>query len=194
MKTDMSDPSESTVLLPAAGSGKRLKILTYPEKILLNPTEPLANIDGQVQQMIGCMAEAMYAAPGVGLAANQVGWGKSLLIYDLAAREGERDLRVLINPKILESEGQIVSENEGCLSIPDYRADVKRAERILIEGVDREGNPVRLEAEDFHAVVLQHEMDHLSGKLFIDRISSLKRELYKRRVRKALMRENEDDA
>ncbi|HSV92793.1 MAG TPA: peptide deformylase [Desulfobacterales bacterium] len=190
----MSDPSESTVLLPAAGSGKRLKILTYPEKILLNPTEPLANIDGQVQQMIGSMAEAMYAAPGVGLAANQVGWGKSLLIYDLGAREGERDLRVLINPKILESEGQIVSENEGCLSIPDYRADVKRAERILIEGVDREGNPVRLEAEDFHAVVLQHEMDHLSGKLFIDRISSLKRELYKRRVRKALMRENEDDA
>jgi peptide deformylase len=181
------------LLLPAAAPGARLRILTYPEKVLLNPAEPLANIDGRVQRMIDSMAEAMYAAPGVGLAANQVGWGKRLLIYDLGAREGERELRVLINPKILESEGQIVSENEGCLSIPDYRADVKRAERILIEGVDREGNPVRLEAEDFHAIVLQHEMDHLNGKLFIDRISSLKRELYKRRVRKA-MRENEDDA
>ncbi|MCU0586271.1 MAG: peptide deformylase [Desulfobacterales bacterium] len=193
MKTETPDPAESTVLLPAAAPGTRLRILTYPEKILLNPTEPLVNIDGRVQQMIDSMAEAMYAAPGVGLAANQVGWGKSLLIYDLGAREGERELRVLINPKILESEGQVVSENEGCLSIPDYRADVKRAERILIEGVDREGNPVRLEAEDFHAIVLQHEMDHLNGKLFIDRISSLKRELYKRRVRKT-MRDKEDDA
>lgn len=193
MKTETPDPAESTVLLPAAAPGTRLRILTYPEKILLNPTEPLVNIDGRVQQMIDSMAEAMYAAPGVGLAANQVGWGKSLLIYDLGAREGERELRVLINPKILESEGQVVSENEGCLSIPDYRADVKRAERILIEGVDREGNPVRLEAEDFHAIVLQHEMDHLNGKLFIDRISSLKRELYKRRVRKA-MRDSENDA
>jgi peptide deformylase len=193
MKTDTSDSEESALLLPAAAPGTRMRILTYPEKVLLNPTEPLATIDGRVQRMIDSMAEAMYAAPGVGLAANQVGWGKRLLIYDLGAREGERELRVLINPKILESEGQIVSENEGCLSIPDYRADVKRAERILIEGVDREGNPVRLEAEDFHAIVLQHEMDHLNGKLFIDRISSLKRELYKRRVRKA-MRENEDDA
>jgi peptide deformylase len=188
MKTD----TESSLLAPPVSSGSRLRIVTYPEKILLNPTEPLANIDGQVQQMIDSMAAAMYDAPGVGLAANQVGWGKSLLIYDISPREEQRDLRVLINPKILASEGEVVSENEGCLSIPDYRADVKRAERILIEGVDREGNPVRLEAADFQAIVLQHEMDHLNGKLFIDRISSLKRELYKRRVRKA-MRESEDD-
>jgi peptide deformylase len=192
MKTDTQELPESSLLVPPAFSGSRLKIVTYPEKILLNPTEPLENIDGQVQQMIDSMAEAMYAAPGVGLAANQVGWGKSLLIYDISPREEQRDLRVLINPRIIASEGQIVSENEGCLSIPDYRADVKRAERILIEGVDRDGNPVRMETEDFHAIVLQHEMDHLNGKLFIDRISSLKRELYKRRIRKA-MRETEDD-
>lgn len=192
MKTDTQKAAESPLLVSPAAPGSKLKIVTYPEKILLNPTEALENIDGRVQRMIDSMAEAMYAAPGVGLAANQVGWGKSLLVYDISAREGERDLRVLINPKILASEGEIVSENEGCLSIPDYRADVKRAERILIEGVDREGNPVRLEAEDFHAIVLQHEMDHLNGKLFIDRISSLKRELYKRRVRKA-MREQEDE-
>jgi peptide deformylase len=192
MKTDTQELPEFCLLAPPAFSGSRLKIVTYPERILLNPTEPLENIDGQVQQMIDSMAEAMYAAPGVGLAANQVGWGKSLLVYDISPREEQRDLRVLINPRIIASEGQIVSENEGCLSIPDYRADVKRAERILIEGVDRDGNPVRMETEDFHAIVLQHEMDHLNGKLFIDRISSLKRELYKRRIRKA-MRETEDD-
>ena len=192
MKSGTPEISEAPLLVTPAPAGTLLKIVTYPEQVLLNPTEPLKNIDGRVQGMIDSMAETMYAAPGVGLAANQVAWGKSLLIYDISPREEKRDLRVLINPKILASEGEIVSENEGCLSIPDYRADVKRAQRILVEGVDREGNPVRLEAEDFHAVVLQHEMDHLNGKLFIDRISSLKRELYKRRIRKAL-RESEDD-
>jgi peptide deformylase len=182
--------SESPVVAPAS-PGAKLTIVTYPEKILLNPTAPLENIDGRVQQMIDSMAATMYAAPGVGLAANQVAWGRSLLIYDISPREETRDLRVLINPKVVASEGEIISENEGCLSIPDYRSDVKRAQRVLIEGFDRDGKPVRFEAEDFHAIVLQHEMDHLNGKLFIDRISSLKRELYKRRVRKA-MRESED--
>jgi peptide deformylase len=171
----------------------QLRILTYPNTFLLKPTEPLKNIDGQVQQMIDSMAETMYAAPGVGLAAIQVGWDKSLLIYDIAPRDDRRELHVLINPKIVESEGEMISENEGCLSVPDYRADVKRAERILVEGVDRDGNPLRLEADGLHAIVLQHEIDHLTGKLFIDRISSLKRELYKRRVKKAL-RESENAA
>lgn len=185
-----TNKSESPVIAPVS-PGAKLTIVTYPEKILLNPTAPLENIDGRVQQMIDSMAATMYAAPGVGLAANQVAWGKSLLIYDISPREETRDLQVLINPKIVASEGEIISENEGCLSIPDYRSDVKRAQRVLVEGFDREGKPVRIEAEDFHAIVLQHEMDHLNGKLFIDRISSLKRELYKRRVRKA-MRESED--
>lgn len=168
----------------------QLRILTYPDTFLLKPTEPLKNIDGQVQQMIDSMAETMYAAPGVGLASIQVGWDKSLLVYDISPRDDRRELHVLINPRIVTSEGEIISENEGCLSVPDYRADVKRAERILVEGVDREGNPVRLEAEGLHGIVLQHEIDHLTGRLFIDRISSLKRELYKRRVKKAL-RESE---
>jgi len=162
-----------------------LQILTYPEKFLLKPTEPLDDIDGHVQQMIDSMAETMYAAPGIGLAANQVGWGRSLLIYDIAPRDEKRSLHVLVNPRIIDSEGEILSDSEGCLSVPDFRADVKRSERILVEGHDREGKPVRLEAEGLHAIVIQHEIDHLNGKLFIDRISSLKRELYKRRVRKA---------
>jgi peptide deformylase len=163
-----------------------LKILTYPDPFLLQPTEPLDNIDGQLQEMVAAMAEAMYAAPGVGLAAIQVGWGKRVLVYDISPQEDQRRLHVLVNPRIVAREGEMVSDAEGCLSVPDFRADVKRAERILVEGFDREGKPVRVEAEGLHAIVLQHEIDHLDGKLFIDRISSLKRELYKRRVRKAL--------
>jgi peptide deformylase len=162
-----------------------LRIVTYPEKILLKPTQPLQDIDGQVQRMIDSMAETMYAAPGIGLAANQVGWDKSLLIYDIAPHGEKRALHVLVNARIVESEGEIVSENEGCLSVPDFRADIKRSERVLVEGYDRDGKPVRLEAEGLHAVVIQHELDHLNGKLIIDRISSLKRELFKRRLRKA---------
>jgi peptide deformylase len=168
----------------------KLEILTYPNKFLLQPTAPLETINGQVQQMIDAMAEAMYLAPGIGLAAIQVGWDRSVLIYDIAARDERRDLHVLVNPRIVSSEGEIISDNEGCLSVPDFRADVKRSERILVEGFDREGKPQRVEAEGLHAIVLQHEIDHLNGRLFIDRISALKRELYKRRVRKAI-RENE---
>lgn len=184
MKSLFRNSSALEDMDPAAEKSK-LQILTYPEKFLLNPTEPLDDIDGHVQQMIDSMAETMYAAPGIGLAANQVGWGRSLLIYDIAPRDEKRSLHVLVNPRIIDSEGEILSDSEGCLSVPDFRADVKRSERILVEGHDREGKPVRLEAEGLHAIVIQHEIDHLNGKLFIDRISSLKRELYKRRVRKA---------
>ena len=164
----------------------KLEILTYPNKILLHPTKPLENIDGKVQEMISNMATTMYAAPGVGLAAIQVGWDKSLLIYDIAPRDENRDLKVIVNPKIIENEGEIISEDEGCLSVPDFRADVKRAFRILVEGVDREGNPLRIETEGMLAIVLQHEIDHLNGTLFIDHVSALKREMYKRRVKKKL--------
>jgi len=164
----------------------KLEILTYPNKILLHPTTPLENIDGLVQEMISNMATTMYAAPGVGLAAIQVGWDKSLLIYDIAPRDETRDLKVIVNPKIIESEGEIISEDEGCLSVPDFRADVKRASQILVEGVDREGSPLRIETEGLLAIVLQHEIDHLNGTLFIDHVSALKREMYKRRVKKKL--------
>jgi peptide deformylase len=177
--------AESLLILP------RLKILSYPDEVLSHKAKPLANIDGRVQEMIDKMAEAMYAAPGVGLASIQVGWEESLLIYDISPRDENRVLNVLVNPRIVESEGEMVSEDEGCLSVPDYRADVKRSERVLVEGFDRDGKPVRIEAEGLHAIVLQHEMDHLNGKLFIDRISSLKRELYKRRVKKALKNSDE---
>ena len=120
-----------------------LDILTYPDKFLKKQTEPVENIDGNLQTVFENMATTMYEAPGVGLAAPQVGIGQSFIIYDVAPREDGRELHVLVNPKIISSEGQIISENEGCLSVPEFRADVKRAERILVEGADRDGNPLR---------------------------------------------------
>ena len=164
----------------------KLKILTYPDNFLRQPVHPLDDIDGDVQQMIDQMSETMYEAPGVGLAAIQVGWNKSVLIYDVAPPEAGRSLNVLINPRIVHQEGELVSENEGCLSVPEFRADVKRSASILVEGVDREGRPLRLEAHGMLAIVLQHEIDHLNGKLFIDHISALKKQLYTRRVKKKL--------
>ncbi|MEJ2475696.1 MAG: peptide deformylase, partial [Desulfobacterales bacterium] len=118
----------------------------------------------------------------------QVGSDKQVLVYDEKPSESDRGYGVIINPTIVETEGQIISENEGCLSVPDFRSDVKRAARIVVEGVDRDGKSLRFEADGFLAIVLQHEIDHLNGTLFIDRISALKRELYKRRMKK-IMRE-----
>jgi peptide deformylase len=166
------------------------EILTYPDKFLKEPAKPVENIDEMIQKLIEDMAETMYAAPGVGLAAIQIGSDKRLFVYDESPGESKHQYRVIINPKIIESEGLMVSENEGCLSVPDFRSDVKRAARVLVEGLDRNGAPLRVEAEGFLAVVMQHEIDHLNGTLFIDRISTLKRELYKRRMRK-LLRKND---
>lgn len=161
-------------------------ILTYPDKFLTKPTKPVENIDESIQKLIEDMGATMYQAPGVGLAAIQVGSDKSVIVYDVSPRDQNRSLQVMINPKIISREGEMVSEDEGCLSVPDFRADVNRAASILVTGIDREGNPLRIEASGLLAVVLQHEIDHLNGTLFIDRISALKRELYKRRVYKKL--------
>ena len=164
----------------------KFNILTYPNKFLSQPTQPLENIDGKVQEKIDEMGLTMYDAPGVGLAAIQVGWDKSLLIYDVSPRDESRSLHVLVNPKIISREGEIVSENEGCLSVPEFRADVNRAASITVEGHDRDGNPLKIDAEGLLAIVLQHEIDHLNGTLFIEHISTLKRQMYKRRIKKQL--------
>ncbi len=166
-----------------------LDIVTYPDQFLRQKTKPVNNIDGHLQQLIDNMGTTMYNAPGLGLAAIQVGIDKQMLVYDVAPNDDSRRLNVLINPKIVSAEGQVLSENEGCLSVPDYRANVKRASRILVEGVDRAGNPLRIEAEGLLAIVLQHEIDHLNGTLFIDHISALKRQIYERRIKKMLKRQ-----
>ncbi|MEE4357473.1 MAG: peptide deformylase [Desulfococcaceae bacterium] len=165
----------------------KLKILTYPEPFLRQSAKDVENIDGDLQKLIDRMTFTMCESQGVGLASMQIGVDKSLIVFD--RRLGDKEKRepdVLINPKIVASEGSLLSENEGCLSVPDFRADVKRYAAVAVEGVDREGKPVRIERDDFLAVILQHEIDHLRGTLFIDRISSLKRQLYKRRVKKQM--------
>ncbi|HSM75529.1 MAG TPA: peptide deformylase [Desulfobacterales bacterium] len=163
-----------------------LEILTYPDRFLLKPTQPVKSINGALQDQIDRMAETMYAAPGIGLAAIQVGIDQSFLVYDIALQAGERALQVLINPRIVTKEGEVLSENEGCLSVPDFRADVLRARTVFVKGYDREGKEVEIEASGFQAIVLQHEIDHLDGTLFIEHISSLKRQLYKRRIKKQI--------
>lgn len=162
-----------------------LKIYTYPDPILRTKAEPIQNIDGDTQTLIDGMAERMYAAPGIGLAATQVGQAEQLIVYDLSPRDKGRNLSVLMNPEIIMAEGDVVYE-EACLSVIDYSAEVKRRAKIKVRGVDRHGDPVDIEAEDLLAICLQHEIDHLNGVLFIDHISSLKRALYNKKLKKMM--------
>ena len=164
---------------------EKMKIYTYPEPILRTRSDPVENIDGDLQRLIDNMAETMYEAPGVGLAANQVGESKCVIVYDISPKEDGRNLNVLINPEIVTTEGEIVRE-EACLSVIDFAADVKRFARVKIRGLDRHGTPVDIEAEGLLSVCLQHEIDHLNGILFIDHVSSLKRSLYKKKLKKLL--------
>ncbi len=165
-----------------------LHICTYPEKILRERAKPVTSVDQEITRLADYMAETMYNAPGIGLAANQVGVSKRLLVADIYPREPESDLIVLANPEIISAEGELTIE-EGCLSVPDYLAEVKRHEKVTVRGLDLKGEEVEIEAEGLLAVVLQHEIDHLNGVLFIDRISRLKRELYKRKLRKLLAKQ-----
>jgi peptide deformylase len=131
------------------------------------------------------MAETMYAAPGVGLAAPQVGVSERLIVLDVRNREGTSGLITLINPEIIEEEGRVVEE-EGCLSLPGITENVARAERVLVRGHNLDEREQEIEAEGLLAVALQHEIDHLDGILFIDRISRLKREIIQRKIRKLI--------
>jgi len=164
-------------------------ILTYPDKFLRQTAIAVTTFDDDLQVLIDDMIETMYDEPGVGLAAIQVGSDQSVVVYDVTQTEGERKAEALINPRIVSREGSMISEDEGCLSVPDFRSDVTRDAHIRVEGMDRQGNPLAIDADNFLAIVLQHEIDHLNGVLFIDRISSLKREMYKRKRKKQLRQE-----
>lgn len=157
-----------------------LRITAYPEKILREKTARVTDFDADLERLIDDMIETMYAAPGVGLAANQVGVSKQLIIIDASARDENSSLIVLINPEIVSSEGTDDSE-EGCLSLPDYTTVVKRARQVTVQGLDRDGEPIEIESDGFLAKVLQHEIDHLNGKLLIDRVGRIKREFFKKR-------------
>ncbi len=160
-----------------------LPIITYPDPLLKKPTIPVEQYNDALIRLIGDMGETMYAAPGLGLAANQVGVSHRLLVYDINWREGSRELATIVNPEIIHKEGEVVDE-EGCLSLPEYHEYVKRAEKVILRGYDRNEREIKIEAEGFLARVLQHEIDHLDGKLLIDRLSALKRQLFLRKMKK----------
>ena len=164
------------------------EIRTYPDPVLRKKTSRIEHIDNSLDRLIEDMVETMHAAPGVGLAANQVGVPLQLAVIDLSSREDEdqrHPLLVIINPEILSMEGSVIEE-EGCLSIPDYAEKVKRAARIKVRAQDRTGKQFELEAEGLMAKALQHEFDHLNGLLFVDKLSPLKKSFFKRRYKKVL--------
>jgi peptide deformylase len=165
-----------------------LRIREYPDEVLKHPAEPIKNVDGKLQALIEDMFETLYAAPGLGLAAPQVGAPIQLFVYDMGIREGEHERKIIINPTIVEQEGEI-AEEEGCLSLPDYREVVKRAARVLLKGYDRDGKEIALEAKGLEARLFQHELDHLNGVLMFDRLSPLKRDLIQRKFKKRLRAE-----
>ena len=169
------------------------KIRVYPDSILQTRAAEIESIDGRVVHLAKDMAQTMYAAPGVGLAAPQVGVSERLVVIDVTNPAGKKGLITLVNPQIIEMEGQVVEE-EGCLSLPGIRENVSRAARVLARGYDLNERERELEATGLLAVALQHEIDHLDGILFIDHISRLKRNRYEMRRKKQLRREEEAGA
>lgn len=180
-----------------------LNILTFPHSMLRRKCEPVEEIDGDLIQLLDDMADTMYEAPGVGLAAPQVGSAKRVIVVDIKPRERAQEsteeeeillppdrseLIELINPEIVFSDGEITAE-EGCLSIPGFVSDVKRKFEVAVEGYNRDGELMEIKCEDLLARVFQHEIDHLNGILFIDRLSKLKRELLKKKIEKVLGKE-----
>lgn len=162
-----------------------LEIVKYPDPALALKAEPVQEITGEIRQLAANMIETMYAAEGVGLAAPQVGRSLRMFVMDPFHREGERRPVALINPQLELSEESIISENEGCLSVPlNFRANVARAAKVRVRALDLDGNPYEAELEGLPAIVAQHETDHLEGTLFIDRLSHLKRNMYDNRVKK----------
>ena len=162
-----------------------LEILKFPSPILQKVAQPVKNITGKTAQLVEDMLDTMYAAPGIGLAAPQVGVSQRVIVLDIDHENPRKQVYKLINPKITRKEGEVIWE-EGCLSVVDFTAEVKRAAQIEVIAFDEQQKEIKIEADGLLAVALQHEIDHLDGKLFIDRISRLKRDLYARRRKKML--------
>lgn len=162
-----------------------LNILEFPDPRLRTKAAPVKTVDAKVKQLVKDMLETMYAAPGIGLAATQVDVHQQVVVMDLS--EDKSEPLVFINPEIIEKH-DIGTMQEGCLSVPDIFADVKRAHRVKVKALDANGESFELEAEELLAVCIQHELDHLQGKLFVDYLSPLKRELVKKKLAKAKRR------
>ena len=158
-----------------------LDILYYPDARLRTCAKPVQQVDQHIKTLVDNMFETMYKAPGIGLAATQVNIHQQIVVIDIS--KGKNKPLCLINPKIVEKEGIEINE-EGCLSVPKYFAEIKRAEKIKVVALDREGNEFELEADDILAVCIQHELDHLKGKLFVDYLSPLKQQRVRSKMKK----------
>jgi peptide deformylase len=164
----------------------QLSILEYPDPRLRIRAEPVTKVDADIRQLIDDLFETMYAAPGIGLAATQVDRHVRVLVIDIS--DARNEPLCLINPEIVAAEGR-TSSDEGCLSVPEYYDAVERAEHIRVRSLDRDGGTFELEAEGVLAICIQHEMDHLDGKLFVDYLSEMKRQRLRKKYLKKSKRE-----
>lgn len=160
----------------------QLEILHYPDDRLRTKARPVTKVDDQIRQLVDDMFETMYAAPGIGLAATQVNVHQQVIVIDVS--EEKNQPLCLINPEIIESDGEEESE-EGCLSVPDIYDKVKRSELVTVKALDRDGREYTLKAAELLAMCIQHEMDHLQGKLFVDYLSPLKQQRLRKKLEKA---------
>ena len=160
-------------------------IVLYPDPILLTPTERVLRIDDEVASLVRDMVDTMHAAPGIGLAANQVGVSKRVCVVDLSVGEKDEDLHVFINPRIVEVSGSEVAE-EGCLSFPDVHLDIERPFLSTVEAQDLSGKIFTISGRGLLARVMQHEIEHLEGRVFLQHLSPLKRELMKRQIKRRI--------
>lgn len=160
-----------------------LNILHYPDERLHTVAAPVAEVNAEIRRLAADMAETMYAAPGIGLAATQVNVHLQLVVIDIS--EERNSLRVFINPEIVASEGEKEHE-EGCLSVPGIYEKVTRAEKVTVRALDKEGNPFSLEAEGLLAICIQHEIDHLKGKVFVEYLSRLKQVRIRQKQKKRM--------
>ncbi|GAB3259603.1 peptide deformylase [Chitinimonas naiadis] len=158
-----------------------LNILHYPDERLHKVAKPVDKVDDEIRQLIDDMAETMYQAPGIGLAATQVDYHKRVIVIDVS--EDKTGLIALINPRIIAADGNVMFE-EGCLSVPGIYEEVERAEHVVVEALDRNGKSFKLQADGLLAICIQHEMDHLDGKVFVEKLSRLKQTRILSRLKK----------
>jgi peptide deformylase len=167
-----------------------LEILHHPDPRLREKARPVERFDADLQKLVDDMFETMYAAPGVGLAATQVGVARRVFVMDCAVEENRREPVVAINPEIVET-ADAEEVEEGCLSVPGVRDKLKRYHRVKMKALDRHGKPYEITGEGLMAQCIQHEIDHLNGKLYIDHLSSLKRERLMKRMREEAVRSDD---
>ncbi len=166
------------------------KILSYPDPELKKKSLPVTIINDKTRELVRDMAETMYAAPGVGLAAPQIGVHQRITVIDVSAKDDMPELIVAINPVIIHADGESYEE-EGCLSVPKYAANVRRHARVVVKALNLDGEEITYKADDLLAIAFQHEIDHLDGILFIDHLSPLKRDMFRKKYRRMMEEQQE---